>query len=428
MTRWHRGALALLSIVGLAGAVTPALGEQAGPPPCTIRDDLDLHAGSEPTAEGHFPHEEWAANPSAQGVFQAFGSELAGRFGVDNEHDRVATLRRGLIGAALDHHAQQFVVVIDPGFADRGRLQEALERAATRGGKSKSFVRVMVGCNSAERLRDAESVIAARAWHPRAAEAPFGYGLDAHTSTYVATFNPEDSDVADALKARLGDLVTIEYGDLSRRGRMNDGEPHYGGAAIHPGNLSGNNCTSGFTVRLSNGNKGSVTANHCFRDSGDVNGRNVYSGSEYYGQTDGGSGFPEFDMVRIHPFGETYDNKIHVDPCCPDVRTVTGRGNPSVGEFLCVSGMVTKAVCGIEVTNINFNYCSGGCTPNTFVGKKPGELVGQGGDSGAPSYVRPTTTTAHIRGMEIGGTAFDNFVGHKVISIENHLNVSVSTG
>lgn len=59
--------------------------------------------------------------------------------------------------------------------------------------------------------------------------------------------------------------------------------------------------------------------------------------------------------------------------------------------------------------------------------KKPGQQVGQGGDSGAPSYVRPTTTTAHIRGIEIGGTSSDNFVGHKIIAIENHLNVTVRT-
>lgn len=130
---------------------------------------------------------------------------------------------------------------------------------------------------------------------------------------------PEDAEAATALEERLGDLVTVGYDDIGDLGRLDDGEPHWGGAGIRAGSEGSNHCTSAFTIRLANGNKGSVTAAHCFSLTGDgtLNGRNVYSGPEFYGQTEGASNFPTYDMVRIAPHGETFDNKIHTDPCCP---------------------------------------------------------------------------------------------------------------
>lgn len=429
MTKLVRAVL-LIGVLGLlAAGLPPALGQQTND--CTVEDDEALDLAEEPTPEGHFPHEEWAANAQSQAAFRGLARALEARFGSDTDAQPHAALSRGLIGSALDHEAHQMVVVVARGYSDTRGLTNQLERSASEAGKSRGFVRVLTGCHSADELMSAGDVIAGLDWHERADDVSFGFGLDAHTSTYEATFAESDADVANALKERLGDLVTIEYGTPEDRGRLDDGEPHYGGAGIRPGSENSNDCTSGFTVNLPGGGKGSVTAGHCFylTGNGTLNGRNVYSGPEFYGESAGASNFPTYDMVRISPQGESFTNIIHVDPCCPSTRTVTGRGNPSLHEFLCVSGMVTRAVCGIEVTNTDYTFCTAavGCRPNTFVAKKPGELVGQGGDSGAPSYVRPTTTTAHIRGMEIGGTSFDNFVGHKVIAIENHLSVTVRT-
>ena len=49
------------------------------------------------------------------------------------------------------------------------------------------------------------------------------------------------------------------------------------------------------------GGLGAVTAGHCFVDTGTINNRNVFSGSQNYGGvTSGPSDYPNFDMVRIN--------------------------------------------------------------------------------------------------------------------------------
>jgi hypothetical protein len=52
-------------------------------------------------------------------------------------------------------------------------------------------------------------------------------------------------------------------------------------------------------------------------------------------------------MIRIHPDGETFATKIHTDPCCPVVRTVVSTVSPDIGDHVCVSGMTTRALCGL---------------------------------------------------------------------------------
>lgn len=155
-----------------------------------------------------------------------------------------------------------------------------------------------------------------RLWHPRADSVAYGFHLDSNDSTFHVSFSEQDSDVAAALTAAVGPAVTIEYAQSRRDGRLDDGEPHWGGAGIGLG-ANNNFCTSGFTV-VRNGVRGSVTAGHCFD-----NGQFVNSGPQFYGTTSGESGFPTFDMIRVGSSAETYDNRIHVDPCCPSVRDVT---------------------------------------------------------------------------------------------------------
>ena len=56
---------------------------------------------------------------------------------------------------------------------------------------------------------------------------------------------------------------------------------------------------------------------------------------------------------------QTYDNTIHVDPCCPVTRNVTSRKAPAVRQ----SGMITRAVCGLVITNLFAQLCDAdGCT------------------------------------------------------------------
>jgi hypothetical protein len=392
---------------------------------CTVADDLALRAGANAAGQGHYPHEAWLATGKGPTTVTALGEDLAARFGTDTKQAPYQTLERGLIGTAVDHIARQLVVVVDPALvpvpALHGVLQSRLD-AAGLGPATGIGLRVQAGCHSSASLLAAVRTLSARAWTPAAKQVTFGFHVEPRDSTVHVTFGPADTGVADAARQQLGAAATVSIGNPTRRDRLTDGEPHWGGAAI--GFLNNRFCTAGFVIRRnSDGVRGGVTAGHCFN-----NGANVYSGSQFWGTANGESGYPTWDMIRINSSTETYANRIHVDPCCPSVRTVTGRANPVLNELLCVSGYVTRAVCGIRVTSLNGQLCDpDGCTPGLFVASKPGSTVGQGGDSGAPSYVRPTSTTATIRGIEVGGTAPDNFYGEKVLGIEAHLGVTVAT-
>jgi hypothetical protein len=116
-------------------------------------------------------------------------------------------------------------------------------------------------------------------------------------------------------------------------------------------------------------------------------------------------------MVRIAGNGETYEPVIYTDPGNP-WRDVVGAYTVTVGMQVCVSGRVTGALCAITVVNTDYQWCGNpfGCTTWTFLARKSGQLVGQGGDSGAPVYTRPGATTADIHGMEIAGDSFDEMI------------------
>lgn len=132
---------------------------------------------------------------------------------------------------------------------------------------------------------------------------------------------------------------------------------------------------------------------------------------------------------RIQPHGEQFVRRIHVDPCCPSVRNVVHVSNPGLHSFVCLSGMTTRATCGIEVRSIDAQLCAFdrwgtyGCRSNLFRGVRYGTTVARGGDSGGPVYNRWSGDTAAIRGMIIGRTQVHNVYAHKVRAINQHLNV-----
>jgi hypothetical protein len=388
---------------------------------CVIPSDESLAAAQAAPVSSHFPYQEWIANDEAQEAVATIGAAMDARFGEPGEGD---PLSAGLIGITADHQAQELVVVVDPALVDPEGLEQQLGSAA-RGAPLR--VRTQAACHSAQELLAARAVIEARTWHPRVTSATYAFDLDARTSTFGFVFAEQDRDVADALQALLGDRVTIEFDAPSRASRLEDGEPHWGGAGIRRGRDARNNCTSAFTAVMPSGNLGSISAGHCFD-----NGNNVFSGRERYGEARGETGFPRFDMIRIAPAGETFARRIHVDPCCPVVRTVVAAGNPAVNSFVCVSGMVTRAVCGLEVRSVNARFCDvSGCTPNLIRAVKPDERIVRGGDSGGPVYNRFGSDNAAIRGMIIAGNTGgdgDRMWAHKVSTIRNHLNVGGISG
>lgn len=393
---------------------------------CQVPDDSNLGTGAHPS-DGQYPHQEWIGTDEAQAVVRALGEFMSSRFGTSSKRGNASQLDAGIVGVALDHEAEEYVVTADPTRVDTPSLERSLQQEAAHNsskGVPPFDIRVNEACNSIHDLVRARQLIVRRTWHPDAQQAAFGFDVDPYTSTIEVSFDASWGDVGQALKQKLGDLVRIHYGTSTRLSRGSDGEPHHGAAGIRAGNESSNSCTSAFTVVLSNGNKGSVSAGHCYS-----NGQNIWSGSsEYYGVTEGKSDFPNYDMIRIAPNGETFTNKIHTDPCCPDVRTVTGHGPASVGELVCASGRVTRAICGLEVKSTSASVCDVyGCTPDLFTMRRASDVIGAQGDSGGPIYIRPSSSEARIRGMIVAcDDGCKRLYAEKVDNIKSHLNVNVA--
>ena len=61
----------------------------------------------------------------------------------------------------------------------------------------------------------------------------------------------------------------------------------------------------------------------------------------YFGNAFGNYNYPYQDFQFVFGWGVSYTNKIHVDPCCPSVRTVTAKGDPPLYSSVCTSGAQT---------------------------------------------------------------------------------------
>jgi len=423
-----------LTGVTLVGAMILALGVQGSggstaptTTGCAVPDYLATHTPGARTEAGYYEYQAWIANDSSQATLDRVQRLLKSHFGLNEESGDLDALRGGLIGIALDHAAQTVNVVVDPTLVDVTGLSS---RANAALGPSAFEVAVIAGCSSAQELAEARTFLDGLG--TKLAPHFWGYYLDAHDSTYHVTFSPEDKAAAALVTSRLGDRVTIEFEASALLSRMNDGQPHWGGAGIRPGSRSQNICTSAFTVRLPSGSRGSVTAGHCFADDGAINGRDVLSGDQNYGgETAGAHDYPNYDMVRIGNGNQTWDNRIHVDPCCPVVRNVTASGNPDVGDFICNSGMTTRAICGLEVRAIDQTF---GGRVHLIRAVRGGDIIARGGDSGGPMYNRLGDSNAAARGMIVLGSGCDaerrctTVYGHRISAVVSHLSVTVSTG
>jgi hypothetical protein len=276
-------------------------------------------------------------------------------------------------------------------------------------------------CRSANSLIEADDLLYSRSL----VKGEYSYSLWATDSRFH--ISAASADDAAVLQKALGDRAVVTAGAMGRAGRNDDGEPHFGGSGIqqNAGSTSTNTCTSGFTVRRNaDGGRGAMTAGHCYG-----NGIYAYSGPQYYGYTWGKFNYPAYDIIGVRSGSETYDNVIHVDPCCPNNRYVVGYDVADVGDLACLSGMVTKAVCGVQVTSTNGYFCDqDGCTGGLIEGIKPNTVIVRPGDSGAPIYTRYGANSALAMGMVIASAGGGTIVyGEHISVIEAYLNVTVLT-
>lgn len=184
-------------------------------PECVVGDDRGLRAEAAGVGpKDHYPHEEWLANDRAQASVQALDAAIQDHFDLQREIPEatgvpgtVDRLSRGLIGVAADHQTQSLVVVVDPQLGSSSLEALALSLSVIAGDALR--VEVRSGCRSAADLLKAWQVLGERSWHPRVAQAHYSYYLEPLGSTFHVAFGPDDADVAEALKDRLPNEVTL---------------------------------------------------------------------------------------------------------------------------------------------------------------------------------------------------------------------------
>ncbi|WP_437985383.1 hypothetical protein [Sorangium sp. So ce117] len=326
-----------------------------------------------------------------------------------------------ILGITADDALQHFIAVVDAG------TDEELTAVAERLQRLEPTVPLVVqpSCRSGSELRRALEVIQTGSFHSRAPEVELLYLLDVAEGRYVVFADAADADVAEALQGALGALVTIESRPFGEHGRFNDGEPHYGAAAIE---TDTGVCTAGFVVNWGL-IRGAVTAGHCVSAAGEF----VYSGPEFWGEA---GHFPAnttaWDMVYVGPSFplETYSARIHTDPCCPVTRPVTSKVNPANGQIVCISGRNYLAKCSVEVFNMQSTWViDGNARSNVWFGRRTGVNIAAPADSGAPIYIPVGVGNAAIVGMHIAGfvvAPFDQTWFHSVANIETQLGVTVA--
>lgn len=406
------------SPVATAAAATdegPEGTKPAGDQTCAATDESQVRAGESQLDSDFYPHQLWAANPRAQENIAALDAFLLDRFG--NYGDWVSN---GLVGVDLNHSRQVIDVVVDSTIVDVDSLRREIQGLPIDSVK----IEVSRSCSRTEELSDVLDGLE-KLGSSRKFDESFAFYVDADTSTVLVIVESKTSELAKYLRGQYGDLITFAAeGGVMRAGRQDDGEPHRGGAAIRQPGQGINTCSSGFAVRiLSTDALGSVTAGHCFGNS-----QLVYSGPEFYGEAFGKTNYPTFDMMRIHPAGQTFSKNIYTTPGPPNVRTVVASGNSALGAFVCGSGMVTFAICGLEVMNMDATFCPpDGCTPNLMTTRRDNDVIVRDGDSGGPVYNRFGSSDAAIRGMIIGRSGSgQTMFSHKTLTIENHLDVRVA--
>jgi hypothetical protein len=418
--------VALVATPAQAAPVTPAACTVAAPAAAATGDTNRISGAR--GVEDVPGYAQWLGQDRGQAFNHAVHRAVDSALGAAKAKEPIADqLRRGLIGTAFDHNTQTVVVVATPEYRAVPALRSRLAAAAGATRATGMKVNVIIGCHSATQLIAAADLLAARVWHPDAARARFTYSLQASDSAFHVWFDQRYPQAAQALRDALGDRAVVNLSDNARTGRYNDGEPHFGGAAVRvgAGTTSNNTCSTGFTVRRNvDGWRGAISAAHCFN-----NNAAIYSGPEYTGIAWGKVSYPAYDIIGIKSSTEKFDNTIHSDPCCPTQRNIIGRSYADVGVLVCFSGMSTKATCNIQVTSTNGYFCdAAGCTGGLIEAMRNGELIVRPGDSGGPIYTRSGTSNAYGAGMIIAGAAGGTIAyGEHLGVIESYLNVSLLT-
>ncbi len=106
---------------------------------------------------------------------------------------------------------------------------------------------------------------------------------------------------------------------------------------------------------------------------------------------------------------------------------MVGGSDPRVGNLVCASGYVTKALCGLEVRSLNAELCDrNGCTRGLIRAVKEGTTAARPGDSGGPVYAR-SGSGAVIKGSIVGVDGEGALLAENISGILAHLDARLAT-
>lgn len=317
--------------------------------------------------------------------------------------DAVDDLGADFLGGYVDLEDRAYVYVTDPA-ADvdpdevAERLAEATERFAFR---------VEPGCHPREDLEAIHDRITGSGFLDGWEHAGVEVGIDPATGTVAVTIGGTDPDgLADDLEERHGDQVTVTVDDgavaQAAGSRLNDRQPHYGGARVRQVNRP--NCSAGFAVDLPGGPRIMTTAAHCVTGAGVtmVNGQGSRFGAIRH------RSYPSGDVASIHePLNQDRVYHRFVWTGHESNRIISSkRSQPFASMAVCLSGATTVNLnCGRTVArNVTGCWPDGNCTPGLYrVERDDGGIIVRGGDSGGPAIGRTAPGEANARGQVVGG-------------------------
>lgn len=340
--------------------------------------------GRRAPGESVLPFQEWTASPQADAALTA----IAGW----------AEQAPGVMGVHLDHDSQSVVVTYSSD--ESPESVRGLNGAALRVLDKRVKLKLQASCFTVGAVDRALEVLSSRAW-AKGESFPIGWGYRPDDGRVLVTLPTSAAAAAERLQALVGDVVAVRFsdGELGRTaGRFDDDPPHYAGAQLNINNVP--TCTAGFAMDI-NSRRWITTAGHCSGEG--VTYQN--GGNDYYGVSRSRF-FANPDLMLVGNTAGNFTNRIYTDPGSPTTRTVTSKVRSGVLNF-CLSGHVTRAVCGVELVADNSTYCDDYNNVSTctfalyYVNSPTGANIIAGGDSGGPAYGRTGTTAASARGMII---------------------------
>lgn len=364
-------------------------------------------------------YKSWAQSKINQHVLASINDTAKVLFGgFDQTVDSLTQLDNGLLGIVVDHRLQRFAIVVSSEL-DLEAIGAQFKTRLPLGSSSGAPVDVVAGCAASAALASTMRELGSG----KASTRSYGALLDAAHGKVEVHVNEADKDLERLSAMPLVEIVPDGFSSPRAGTRENDTNPHWGAAGIYG---AGGTCTSWATVRLPNGNRGSVTAGHCGENGAHFESRN---GVIYYGRAEGRANYPEDDMTRLRG-GEngTFEPRLHTDA---GSRPVRGSTTADIGDLVCKSGNRTGVQCGVEVQRHDGIICNydpvPGCNNGLTVANRPGTVVGLGGDSGGPVYRPLGDGGAGLRGMEVNGWADDMLLAERPSRIQTHLGVTVIT-